>query len=260
MGVCVDELSRELRPPLTAEAALVEADRCLECGGAARARAVRRRLPGERRRPGLRRGHRRGRSRDGRTDHLRRERPRRDLRARLPGRGALPAGLRPDPRGTAADRDRRAPALRDRVGIRERRAAAPGGRRERQARRRRGRRPGRARCGRRARCARLRRDRLRRACGGRRARPLRDRAVSADERAAARRSTAARRARSGVPPRHASGLGAPARARCRGRRDRARSGNGRGPRRDVRGRPPRRRLGVAAVHRETEDRTAAGRR
>ena len=34
MGVCVDELSRELRPPLTAEAAVVEADRCLECGGA----------------------------------------------------------------------------------------------------------------------------------------------------------------------------------------------------------------------------------
>jgi glutamate synthase (NADPH/NADH) small chain len=33
MGACVDELSRELRPPLTAEAAVVEADRCLECGG-----------------------------------------------------------------------------------------------------------------------------------------------------------------------------------------------------------------------------------
>jgi len=33
MGACVNELSRELRPPLTAEAALVEADRCLECGG-----------------------------------------------------------------------------------------------------------------------------------------------------------------------------------------------------------------------------------
>ena len=33
MAVCVDELSRELRPPLTAEAALIEADRCLECGG-----------------------------------------------------------------------------------------------------------------------------------------------------------------------------------------------------------------------------------
>ncbi|HEU0246491.1 MAG TPA: FAD-dependent oxidoreductase [Gaiellaceae bacterium] len=33
MGVFVDELSRELRPPLTAEAAVVEADRCLECGG-----------------------------------------------------------------------------------------------------------------------------------------------------------------------------------------------------------------------------------
>jgi dihydropyrimidine dehydrogenase (NAD+) subunit PreT len=34
MGVCVDELSRELRLPLTAEAAVVEADRCLECDGA----------------------------------------------------------------------------------------------------------------------------------------------------------------------------------------------------------------------------------
>ena len=29
----MDELSRELRPPLTPEAAVVEADRCLECGG-----------------------------------------------------------------------------------------------------------------------------------------------------------------------------------------------------------------------------------
>ncbi len=34
MGGFADELARELRPPLTAEAALVEADRCLECGGA----------------------------------------------------------------------------------------------------------------------------------------------------------------------------------------------------------------------------------
>jgi glutamate synthase (NADPH/NADH) small chain len=34
MSVLVDELSRELRPPLTAAAAVVEADRCLECGGA----------------------------------------------------------------------------------------------------------------------------------------------------------------------------------------------------------------------------------
>ena len=33
MAACIDDLSRELRPPLTAEAALVEADRCLECGG-----------------------------------------------------------------------------------------------------------------------------------------------------------------------------------------------------------------------------------
>jgi dihydropyrimidine dehydrogenase (NAD+) subunit PreT len=33
MGALVAELSRELRLPLTAEAALVEADRCLECGG-----------------------------------------------------------------------------------------------------------------------------------------------------------------------------------------------------------------------------------
>jgi dihydropyrimidine dehydrogenase (NAD+) subunit PreT len=34
MSVLVDELSRELRPRLTAEDAVVEADRCLECGGA----------------------------------------------------------------------------------------------------------------------------------------------------------------------------------------------------------------------------------
>jgi dihydropyrimidine dehydrogenase (NAD+) subunit PreT len=34
MSEVIDELSRELRPPLSAEAAVVEADRCLECGGA----------------------------------------------------------------------------------------------------------------------------------------------------------------------------------------------------------------------------------
>ncbi len=34
MGAFADELSRELRPPLSAEAAAAEADRCLECGGA----------------------------------------------------------------------------------------------------------------------------------------------------------------------------------------------------------------------------------
>ena len=34
MSELTDELSRELRPPLSAEAAVLEADRCLECGGA----------------------------------------------------------------------------------------------------------------------------------------------------------------------------------------------------------------------------------
>jgi glutamate synthase (NADPH/NADH) small chain len=34
MTVVLDDLSRELRPPLSAHAAVVEADRCLECGGA----------------------------------------------------------------------------------------------------------------------------------------------------------------------------------------------------------------------------------
>ena len=34
MSEVIDELSRELRPPLTAQAAVVEADRCLQCGGA----------------------------------------------------------------------------------------------------------------------------------------------------------------------------------------------------------------------------------
>jgi glutamate synthase (NADPH/NADH) small chain len=33
MDVVIDELSRELRPPLTGDAAIAEADRCLECGG-----------------------------------------------------------------------------------------------------------------------------------------------------------------------------------------------------------------------------------
>jgi glutamate synthase (NADPH/NADH) small chain len=34
MSTAIDDLLRELQPPLTAEAAVVEADRCLECGGA----------------------------------------------------------------------------------------------------------------------------------------------------------------------------------------------------------------------------------
>ena len=99
----------------------VEADRCLECGGAhAEAPCVTSCPAGidvpsfvasiaaadpQRRR-----------------DDLRREHPRRHLRARLPRRGALPARLRAHPRGPPADRDRRAPALRDRVGVRQRRA------------------------------------------------------------------------------------------------------------------------------------------
>lgn len=33
MSAAIDEVARELRPPLTADAAAVEADRCLECGG-----------------------------------------------------------------------------------------------------------------------------------------------------------------------------------------------------------------------------------
>ncbi len=33
MSAVLDDLARELRPPLTAEQAIVEADRCLECGG-----------------------------------------------------------------------------------------------------------------------------------------------------------------------------------------------------------------------------------
>jgi glutamate synthase (NADPH/NADH) small chain len=34
MSAVIDDVARELRPPLTAEAAVLEADRCLECGGA----------------------------------------------------------------------------------------------------------------------------------------------------------------------------------------------------------------------------------
>src|SRR5687767_13385768 len=33
MSAVIDDVARELRPPLSAEAAVVEADRCLECGG-----------------------------------------------------------------------------------------------------------------------------------------------------------------------------------------------------------------------------------
>ena len=159
----MDELSRELRPPLTAQAAVVEADRCLECGGAYAAAPCVTSCPAgvdvpsfvasiADADPGARR-----------DDHLRREHPRRNLRARLPRRGALSKRLRAHPRGPPADRDRRAPALRDRVGLRQRRAPAHTDAAERQARRRDRRRAGRSRGGRRARRARLRGDRVRRA-------------------------------------------------------------------------------------------------
>ena len=111
---------------------------------------MRHRLPRGRRRPGLRRGHRRGRSATA-ARIIFAENLLGGTCARVCPVEVLCQRMRPDPRGTTADRNRRAPALRDRVGIRKRRAAAPGGRRERQARRRRGRRPGGARCGRRAR-------------------------------------------------------------------------------------------------------------
>ena len=187
----MDELSRELRPPLTPEAAVVEADRCLECGGAHAQAPVRDVVPRGSRRAELRRLDRGRRPWRSRGDDLRREHPRRHVRARLPRRGALSARLRAHPRGPPADRDRRAPALRDRMGVRERRAPTHTAAAERQARRGDRRRAGRPGRGRRARRTRLLGDRARRARGDRRARPLRDRAVPPVERAAAGRGAAA---------------------------------------------------------------------
>ena len=263
MAACVNELSRELRPPLTAEAALVEADRCLECGGAHAPAPCVVGCPADVDVPGFVAADRRGRSR---------ERPRRSIFAEnlLGGTCARVCPVevlcqrRLRPRSTRDDRRSRSarssatrptwayangvPAARERptrtAGASPSSAPAPPGSLRRRARR-----------------ARLRRDGLRRARGGRRARPLRDRAVPADERAAARRGTAAR-ANSG------SSSGS---ARESTRRDLQKLvaevdaivlavGMGADLDVGVRGRRPRRRLGVAALHREAEDRRAAGRR
>ena len=118
MGGFADDLARELRPPLTAPRPSSRRTAASSAVGA-RGGTLRRRLPGGRRRPALRRRDSRGRSRGGSPDDLRGERSRRDVRARVSSRGALPARLCPDPRGTAADRDRRAPAVRDRLGVQE---------------------------------------------------------------------------------------------------------------------------------------------
>ena len=66
----VDEspLTRELRPELSAEAALVEADRCLECGGPYAPAPLRGRVSGGDRRPGVRLRDRRRRSPGRRED------------------------------------------------------------------------------------------------------------------------------------------------------------------------------------------------
>ena len=255
-------LYAELKPPLDEEAARVEADRCLECGGHTHSHPAPPPAPRASTFPGFigaiaaADGRRRAR-----TD-LRREPARRNLRARLPGRGALRGRMRA--RSTRANGRSRSARLQRyaadtalaghwplRASRRAERLPHRGGRR----------RPGRARMRRRTRRARPRRHGLRRAARARRPRPLRDRAVPPARRAApagdgsAARARRSPRARSPRRPRTSSrelvpgadavvlavGMGADSQVAPHGRR-------------------PRRGLGLAAVHRGDQDRPAAARR
>ena len=150
----------ELRPPLDRTEAVVEADRCLECGGPHAPAPCAVACPAGRRRPAVRRRDRRGRPGARRRDDLRREPARRHVRARLPGRGALRGRLRARPRGPAArSRSARSSATRPTGRCRAGRSApararAPNGLPRRRDRRR----PRRPRLRRRARRARLRRS------------------------------------------------------------------------------------------------------
>ena len=193
----------ELRPPLGPAEAVVEADRCLECGGPHApapcavacpagvdvARFIAQIADGD---PGAA------------AETIFEENILgAHLRARLPGRGPVRGRLRPRARGPAADRDRRAPALRDGLVLRARSTPPDARSGHRPTGRRHRRRPVRPRlCGR-ARRAGLRRDRLRRARGDRRARPLRDRPVSPGARPASRRGARAGGARRRASARHA---------------------------------------------------------
>ena len=198
MVALIDELSRELRPPLTAEAAVVEADRCLECGGAHAPAPCVVGCPANVDVPRLRRRHRSRRSGDGSAA---RSSPRTSSAgpARACARSRCSASRiaclihegRPPIEIGALQRYATDWAYRNGVPLRA--AAPPNG--KSRGRDRRG--PGRTGRSGRARSARLRRNGLRRARRDRRARPLRDRALPADERAAARRGAAARRARRG---------------------------------------------------------------
>ena len=156
MSVRSEELYRELRPPLSAEAAVVEADRCLECGGPYAEAPCVTACPADVDVPGF-------------VAAIAASDPATAATTIFAENilGGTCARVCPVEvlcqrdcvlvhEGRAADRDRRAPALRDRVGLRERRPAAPAGAAEREARRSDRRRPGGLGCSRRARRARLR--------------------------------------------------------------------------------------------------------
>ena len=166
----------ELTPPLAAAEALVEADRCLECGGPYAVAPCVDGLPRRRRRAGLRRRARARRAGRGGADHLRRE-PAGGTCARvcpveLLCEGACVLhheGRKPVEIGRlqrfACDAALATGAPLRRAPYNWLRVAVIGAG------------PGRARVRRRARCARLRRHRLRRAARAGRPRALCDRAV-----------------------------------------------------------------------------------
>ena len=176
----------ELRPPLADGEAVVEADRCLECGGRAPAPCVVA-CPADVDVPAFVAAIAEGDPDARRGDDLRREPARRHVRTRVSRRGALRGRLRP--RSTRDAGRSRSHALQryatDWALPTACRSATP--RRRTAPRRRDRRRPGRARLRRRARRPRLHRHRLRRARRARRARPLRDRAVPASRATRSRR-------------------------------------------------------------------------
>ena len=226
-----DRLTRELRPPLTAAEAVVEADRCLECGVRHAQAPCTVACPAGVDVPGFVTAIADGDAGQAAAIIFRENILGATCARVCPVEVLCEAAcvLEHDGRKPIAiaslQRYATDTALAAGAALRDERAA------DRPQRRRDRRRPGRARLRRRACGSRPRRDRLRRARRDRRARPVRDRAVPHPERAAAREARALEALGVELPPRHTDRRRLAARDRRQRRRRLPRRRDGRRQRR-----------------------------
>ena len=173
-------------------------------------RALHHCLPDRHRYPGLhQKNHDRQRDRR-RPHHPHRQRPRRELRARLPDRSPLRRRLRHARSRQRPDKNRPPPALRDRSRQRKTNLRSEAGREKiRQARRHHRRRPGRARLRGRTGAARARCRCFRAQTGSRRTQHLRHRLLQNEAGGQPRGGRAREVVRRGIPLRRGSGQGRP---------------------------------------------------